>query len=345
MSSALPSESAASSAVDTFGLGTYDSEPDSDSHGKSQNEKFTKRTLPDGGPKEVQSPDRFLSYPEMSGSVSSSLPSDSKNPSARLDYYDDTIVGQELWPTEDVGVYAQDVVSESSLPGVSKNEITMDDFMGALTGYFVTEDVSGQNQGFPTPQDEYPEHSVHGGSLVSFSVEDESMSKIEDSLKSFGRDEITIGEFFDSASGSSRKYSGKTAGSMIDGINTGTIRTATNLTLVGDLTEKFLKEFGKKGLTKRHVLSFLQSQNHPQYLSSDVIRCLKHRHQVYVKDVLDEFPVVKTASNSILATRDKVISLEIENLIRPEVSRVLRRVAASISTAIAVANKLEGRNG
>jgi hypothetical protein len=338
MSSALPSESAASSAVDTFGLGTYDSEPDSDSHGKSQNEKFVKKTLPDGGPKEVQSPDRFLSYPEMEGSVSSSLPSDSKNPSAHSDYYDDTIVGQDLWPTEDAGVYAQKTVSEPSLPGVSKNEVTMDDFMGALTGYLVTEDVSGPGLGFPTPQDEYPEHGIDGGSLVSFDVKDKRMSKMENSLKAFGRDEITIGEFFDSVSKTSRKYSGKTAGAVIDGINTGTIRKATNLTLVGDLTEDFLKEFGKKNLTKRHVLAFLQAGNLPQYLSSDVIRCLKHRHQVYVKDVLDEFPVAKIASGSTSSDKS-------DGIFRPEISRVICRVAASISTAIAVANKLEGRNG
>lgn len=125
-------------------------------------------------------------------------------------------------------------------------------------------------------------------------------------------------------------------------------RQATNHALVNDLTAAFLKEFGKKDLTRRHVMAFLQKQNQPQYLASDVIRCLKLSHSIFVKDVLDEFPIAKMATHggvSLAALRDKLIQLEIDNVTRPELAHQFRRCAARISLVIADLNKLEGRNG
>ncbi len=77
-------------------------------------------------------------------------------------------------------------------------------------------------------------------------------------------------------------------------------RQATNLELVGTLTSDFLKKNGKKGLTRRHVMAFLQTGGYHQYLASDIIRCLQQRHNIHVADVLDQFPIStkKTASTS-----------------------------------------------
>jgi hypothetical protein len=74
-------------------------------------------------------------------------------------------------------------------------------------------------------------------------------------------------------------------------------KIATNLNLVNTLTSDFYKKYGKeKSLTKRHVMAFLQENGYHVYLSSDIIRCLQG-HNIYIADVLDQFPV-KTASDS-----------------------------------------------
>jgi len=112
-------------------------------------------------------------------------------------------------------------------------------------------------------------------------------------------------------------------------------RRATNISLVSDLTQDFMKEFGKKDLTRRHVMSFLSKSNTPQFLASDIIRCLKLRHSVYVKDVLDEFPIAKTASDgklSLAAVRAKLVMLESGSA--PNVSRQLKQCSAHISSVI-----------
>lgn len=127
-----------------------------------------------------------------------------------------------------------------------------------------------------------------------------------------------------------------------------THRRATNLGLVGDLTSDFLKKFGKKDLTRRHVMAFLQNCGQPQFLASDIIRCLKLRHSVFVKDVLDEFPVAKVASTgatSLASTRDSIVQLEVDNLANPELASELRRCAASISDVVALLERVGTRNG
>jgi hypothetical protein len=115
-------------------------------------------------------------------------------------------------------------------------------------------------------------------------------------------------------------------------------RQATNINQVVALTKDFLKEAGKKGLTKRHVLAFLQSRGLPQYLSSDIIRCLKLSHNVFVKDVLDEFPVARAASTAgnttVARVRNKLIDLECRYVLQPEVAGVLRRLAANLTRAL-----------
>jgi hypothetical protein len=112
-------------------------------------------------------------------------------------------------------------------------------------------------------------------------------------------------------------------------------RQATNISMISDLTQDFMNKFGKKDLTRRHVMSFLSESNTPQFLASDIIRCLKLRHSVYVKDVLDEFPIAKTASDgrlSLAAIRAKLAMLESSS--QPEVVSQLRQCSACISSVI-----------
>lgn len=302
MPSMTPGENALSKSVDTFGLGTYDSPQVEFDHGEDDEDR-PKSALPqDGGPEDPFGPDRLLSYPlTVSSDVcygcggptascgceacscddakvgESALPSDADNPSSRADYYDRMSIGNDIWPDEDTGAYAG-----SQLPGVVKNEVSMDDFLGALGNAWsgsVLEDVSGPS-GFPTPGDQ-------------------------------GRTSRTV-----------------------NGTHMRSERTATDLKLVGDIASAFIKEYGKKDLTRRHVMAFLQDNGHHQYMASDVIRCLRHRHEVYVADVLDEFPIRKVASegfSGLAGAHRALIDLEIQNVRNPDVSRVLRKCAADLA--------------
>lgn len=65
-------------------------------------------------------------------------------------------------------------------------------------------------------------------------------------------------------------------------------RQATNFVLVNELCDEFLKD-KYTNITKRHVLRFLSIKGQPQYLSSDMIRCLNERKNLAIKDVLGEF--------------------------------------------------------
>lgn len=303
MPSLVPGDNALPKSVDVFGLGTYDHPQTEFDHGEDD-EDVPKKALPqDGGPEDPFGPDRLLSYPQTfsteicygcgspvaSGKCScdcpkvgeSELPSDANNPSARSDYYDRMSIGNDLWPDEDSGAYAH-----SQLPGVVKNEVSMDDFLGALGNAWsgsVLEDVSGPS-GFPTPSNDQ------------------------------GRTSRTV-------SGTQMRLE----------------RTATDLKLVGDIASDFIKEYGRKDLTRRHVMAFLQDSGHHQYLASDVIRCLKHRHDVHISDVLDEFPIKKAASegfSGLASAHRALIELEIQNVRSPDVSRVLRRCAADLAGII-----------
>ena len=122
-------------------------------------------------------------------------------------------------------------------------------------------------------------------------------------------------------------------------------RQATHITQVVALTKDFLKVAGKKDLTKRHVMAFLQTLGLPQYLSSDIIRCLKLSHDIHVKDVLDEFPVFRQASaaqqTSIARARQALINLECDHVLDPEVASVLRRCAANLTRTIIDMERLE----
>ena len=411
MSASLPTESAVDKAVNEFGIGNYDTDNGNGSRGEDDEDGKSESTpngdaLPGTHGTDPFGPDRLIGYPQTFSSdmliitgdgrhvtlesyakeladrirhslsvdmlpgdedvddtthrhpnmdtidqvlptvAISELPDDHDNPSARSDYYDHMTTGMkgalsDIWADEDTGAYAGEKEPGTELPGVVKNETSMDDFLGALgnawSGY-ETEDLSGP-QGFPT----------------------------EDFAENIDYDR------------SDNQDGGRIMTSNLNG------RRATNLELVGDLTTKFIKEFGKKDLTRRHVISFLQKSGHHYYLASDIIRCLKLRHSVFIKDVMDEFPLAKTASMNIYAegkdecedcgghldsqgyctdhncpsnkytftptptaqntpianVRRRIIALECEYTTKPEVSSVLRRCAAILTHVIVDMEKLE----
>lgn len=311
MPSNLPTEDARTKVVDKFDQFTYDFPEGKFEHGEDDDDREKpRRAVPDGGGGDNPMPELLYDV-----TASQSLPSDSGNPAARSDYYDRLQTGRSLddvWPDEDAGVYAQE--SPSSLPGAPANDVSMDDFLGALgnawSGY-VIEDLWNP-AGHPTPDlREPPEHKVISGkntkSLVTTS--DKNMS---DRPMSMLR------------------------------------RVATNIHEVGELASSFLKEYGKKDLTRRHVMAFLQDHGHHAYLASDVIRCLKLRHKVTIADVLDQFPIRKAGMDEkagISSVRDRIIQLQAEKLLDPEVAYALGRCAADLAHALAGLEKLEGRNG
>jgi hypothetical protein len=255
----------------------------------------------------------------------SELPNDGENPAARADYFDYMHPGHtgsarralftdRVQPSEDSGAYTsqQQKNSDSALPGVMKNEETMDDWLQSLGNWMQgkeIEDISSP-QGFPT---------------TDF---DENI-RYDRSDNQDGGTTVPLGDPKMFASG---------------GLSMNT-RQATHITQVVALTKDFLKEAGKKDLTKRHVLAFLQQRGLPQYLSSDIIRCLKLSHDVHIKDVLDEFPVYRQASAAqqtrVARARLALIELECRHVLQPEVASVLRRCAANLTRVLLDMESLE----
>ena len=264
MPSQLPTTETMSRKVKDFGIGTYDSSPCGESEYNLEGDPEAKKSLPgfpdprDEGdeivgdayapksdvkkmgaaelPGDLDRPPRQNRRPEDStiqdivpSVANSELPSDKDNPPARSDYYDKTKVG------------------ETALPGVAKNDQSLDKFLGSLGNWWsgLEFDDVAQPTSFPSV-DRPPEETD--------------------------------------------KYTSVPIGTAA------MKRQATNLELVGTLTSDFLKKNGKEGLTRRHVMAFLQKEGYHQYLASDIIRCLQQRHNVHVADVLDQFPVAKVAS-------------------------------------------------
>jgi len=264
----------------------------------------------------------------------SELPNDGDNPSARSDYYDTMMPGHAgstrksftsdyLAPTEDMGAYAgESKDSENSeLPVPMKNDETMDDWLQSLGNFWSGKEIEDLSnpQGFPTT--DFSENADYdrsdnqdGGTIVPlgddrmFAMDQSEFNKkMEEAqkIKDESRRSDTVAKLYEEmakdAKGTAREIKRE---------KTAMQRNATNINQVVALTKDFLKEAGKKGLTKRHVLAFLQQRGLPQYLSSDVIRCLKLSHDIHVKDVLDEFPVYREASMNRYAEEKKCESCD-----------------------------------
>lgn len=259
----------------------------------------------------------------------SELPQDGGNPAARTDYFDNMHPGHTgsarqsffsdyVAPTEDMGAYAgkkKKTSEDSELPGPMKNEETMEDWLGAIGNYWSGKEIEDISSPYGFPATDFDEN-------IEFDRSDNQD----------GGYTVPLG---DPKMFASRRTSMTT-------------RQATHITQVVALTKDFLKEAGKEHLTKRHVLAFLQQHGLPQYLSSDIIRCLKLSHDIHVKDVLDEFPVARKASTAsqttIARARVALISLECKHVLEPEVASVLRRCAANLTRAIIDMERLEAGN-
>jgi hypothetical protein len=354
MSSGLPADDSVSRLLQDFGIGMYDSDVsnvrgDSDDLGSERNSNGI--SIPDGGGPESDPPELMIGYPILSSDLDdldrvlaaislpgdverpsirskrpaedviddrlptvadSGLPDDHDNPAARTDYYDHMTTSTRKQSLETSPYWPDEdtsVYGQESLPKVPSNEVTMDNDLGALGNYlsgYEVEDISGPN-GFPS-------------------------------------------EDFTQNVDYSRSNDGTSGGSLIASKLTRARmnRTATNISLVDDLTKEFLKDFGKKDLTRRHVMTFLQQKNSHQYLASDIVRNLMIRHNVYVKDVLDEFPegeLIQDGRKSMASVHDKLIEVSISNFRDPEVANTVRRSAASVSTAIALLERIGVFNG
>jgi hypothetical protein len=315
MPAELPTEPAKKREVLDFGIGPYDRNIDQ-KQGEDEEEQDIKKTSipspPESTYNDYETP--YLSY------ANSKLPTDEKNPLARSDYYDPKTgkdifrpSTDDIWPSSSVETAKNK--DESELPGVLKNDSTMDNYLQSLgnwwSGYIIEDLVSPM--GFPSMDfNENVDYEKindpgHGGHMTA-SINFDQFRVAAESLR-------------------------------------GRRLLSTNLELVGKLTSEFLKEFGKKDLTRRHVLAFLSKRNHPQYLASDIIRCLAHREDIYIKDVMDEFPIKKEASfeprNLLSQTRDKIIELEIKHLIDLDTASCLRRIAADLAHLIISVEKFE----
>jgi hypothetical protein len=369
MSSNLPSESCLDKTVETFGLGTYDHPQWGFEHGEDSNKKHTKESLPqDGGPLDPFGPDRLLSYPtnlatsmvpgdydrppmfktpvpshldSVVHSVSSSeLPSGLDGPVARSDYYDKMTTAESIKPAiedmfagADTGAYVAGKKSRSKKAPVSGppvlEEVGHATMSEMQSNYDISVPTEYSKKSLPSIPDNYESRDNFLNSLGNYwsgyTVEDQNVPQGFPST-----------EFLDD---SRWQKTNASTGNMK--------KVAVNLDLVKTLTSGVMKEFGKKDLSRRHIMSFLKKKNEPQYLASDIVRCLGEVHGIHVMDNLDVFPVLRTASTTVnlTNTRNKIISLEVDNLIRPEVSAQLRYAAAELSNVLALLERMGDQNG
>jgi hypothetical protein len=334
--SSLPTESALDKAVQEFGIGTYDFPMTEFDHGEDSEDLpsdryLCRRALPDGGgPVDPAGPDRLLSYPETFASLpgdldrppgaprsqddtlqrvvpstsQAKLPSDERNPSARSDYFDTTVTGQ---------LRDDPWADEDSGAWASESKEAVSELPGIIKNNV---QMNNHLQALGNYWSGYEVEDVtgpHGFPSTDFSENAD-----------FSRSDTNDG--------------GRLMASRGVKMN----RTATNFELVRELTDKFLKEFGKKGLTRRCVMAYLHKQNQPQYLASDIIRCLNLEHSMVVKDVLDEFPV-KTASSQetgLDVITDKFVDAMVLCRDNPKAVHVLGLCMAAVSRTAGICSRL-----
>jgi hypothetical protein len=379
MPSNLPSESAQPKAVRDFGIGPYDAALSDSLHGEDdEGQTPPKTSLPDGGGSTATPPELLISYPSNSSPRSSSafVPGDYDRPSssprddrkrgvylsqsklpdggdaaARSDYYDHMTTGQsgeypagqskdDIWPSEDQGAYASE--EKESLPSPNKNDFSHGNTLESLGNFwsgYETEDLS-QLTGAPNSPDLYYEKTNEpnsGGTIVS-NVKPFHLNSV---LSSYVKDEISLGETIDQLD-IYLKNADKVKSNLV------VSKTATDLDTSGKLASEVLKEYGKKDLTRRQILEYLQKNNlgHKQFLASDIIRCLKHRHEVYVQDNMDTFPIAKNAGeNTLKGIHAQIVNLHISHSIVPEASETLLKCSARIAKLMALVEKSENQNG
>lgn len=356
MPSNLPSPISPFRKLKDFGIGPYDSVSDASKKGEDDEEfDAPKKSLPDGGPSDnpLSNPE-FLSYPQtpkvsspsmlpgdydlppnekghwrgwrnnptgpttpklpeysdFEGNLAgptiqrhSELPSDDQNPSSRSDYYDRLVLGLKDYISESDYWADEDSGSYSSLeslPIPRKNDVTLDNFLSSLGNFWSGYEIEDLQDSYGFPSMEYAENVNYPKS----NQDDDSGGK----LLAMNYDRNT--------------------------------RTANNTDIAGQLASDFIKKYGKKNITRRNILSYLQETGNGfrQYLASDIIRCLKLRHQIYVNDSMDTFPVAKTASthkSSLTDIHRQLISLQISNTKNKTASDVLLKCISDVAKLMA----------
>lgn len=351
--SALPTDNALDKSVQEFGIGTYDFPQSQFEHGEDSEDPPSEmgpngKALPDGGGSmDPFGPDRLLSYPatyssgDLPGDYDSppkgrkrtdetldsvvhsvsqaKLPDDSDNPSAKSDYYDTMTMGS----LKELSKYILSAIGDAE----SVENIWADEDSGAW--------ASEKDQSLPGVNKNDVNSDNDLGALGNYW----SGSILEDVTGPYGFPTEELSENADFPR-SDQDDGGYVMASGGIGMN----RQATNINLVMKLAQEFLKECGKKGLTRRHVLSFLQKAKQHQYLASDIIRCLKLSHSIYIKDVLDEFPVAKTASiktHSLDTLTESVVDLSVLYRNTPEVFKELQACVSDIAQTAGVYARLK----
>ncbi len=246
----------------------------------------------------------------------------------------------DIWPSEDSGSYVtserKDVSDQSDInpeleetdePGIAYKE---------KGGHYVDQD--GYIESFPEPErnEESQEDSLGalGNGWSGYTVEDQSVPA------GFPSENFTEeADYMDENPILPEVWHLQPFGyaSTAAARNSMTTRTATDIEKVRELTAAFLKEHGRKSIVRRSVLSFLQGEGLPQYLASDVIRCMKHDHGILVPDVMDTFPLAKDAPEDLrrlASLHGRLLELSITTRDRETSSR-LSRCAASVARALA----------
>lgn len=347
MPSSVPTESAIDKSMDPFGLGTYDyPESSKDEMGENSNKKQPGKSLPDaGGPLDPFGPDRLLSYPQSTSTASnrrrdrsevldlSEHSSSAMLPGQNLDYEEGGSHELFLNPTRPMSV------SHSNLPVGNEPRAVADYYDRLSTTYDIFADHSGDT--FASDSSEVTEKSS-SDSLPSLP---ENSSKVDNYLGALGNywSGYNVQDQNVDAGFPSDKYWDIGRYQQLNASEAKMNKLATNVPVVRGLTKVFLKDFGKKDLTRRHVMAFLTKASQPQYLASDIIRCLALDHNIFVRDVLDEFPV-RTASNDnisrLASIRGILVDLEADHIRDPSASLEFRYAAAEITKSIAALERL-----
>lgn len=310
--SSLPTDNALDKAVDTFGLGMYDEAIPKGSRGENSNRKEPLgKSLPDGGGSyDPYGPDRLLSYPDNMV-ASARLPGDLDRQPAN--YKSDTIEDPVM------------TVAYAKLPEGTDGPVARSDYYDRT----VTGSIS----------DIWPSHGGDTWANGESNYKEDSLPTAKQNNKIVQNNTQPLGNFWsgkiiqdqDVPQGfPSTDFNLDKSPTISDSKMGSYTKTASNPGLVRELVKKMFAEYGKKDLTKRHCLAFLQKESLPQYLSSEMILCASEDHSVFIKDVLDEFPFKKMASGKL---SDTLVDAEIKYLRHPEIARVFRLAAAAVMDA------------
>lgn len=351
MSSVLPTENAADKAVQEFGLGMYDSDQtgphgeddngfpsESDAEGVSLPDGFTNPSLISSSRMIIDANGRVMSRDELVKEMAASIIDAAQRATSVLSLPGDVNrpTTHQHPATNNIGPGVMSV-AESELPEDSENPSARSDYYDKMNIGMGGDEWADEDSGA------YAASDVPGVMKNEVAMDD-FLSSLGNFWSGYTVDDVS-GPYghpsYDFAENVDYIHDG---GSIVAGASMNS-KTATNHELVGRLTSEFLKKFGKKDLTRRHIMAFLQAEGQHQYLASDVIRCLKLRHSIYVKDVLDEFPVMKTASMSLSSIAVKLKRMEESSIPGSDTRRKLSECIAHIRNASAYLGRSGGRNG